>query len=465
MQTNHYDALIIGFGKGGKTLAQDLAKIGERVILIEKSPEMYGGTCINVACIPTKSLVHNAKFAEQHPEWNFDKKADFYYQSVLEKRELVKLLRDKNYFLLADNPKITVVTGTASFSGSHSVNVQLPDGKTGEYSADKIFINTGSHEIIPSIKGLNDNPQVYTSKTMLEVEKLPQKLVIIGGGYIGLEFASMYASYGSQVTLLDRGEKLIAREDRDVAELVQKRLESRGIEFIFNADVQEIQYSETNQLSTISYKNKKNETTESIEADAVLLAVGRRPNTASLNTEKAGVELTERGGIRTNEFRQTSQAHIWAMGDVVGEEQFTYISLDDERIVLDYLIGNRQKSAQNRTAVPYSVFIDPPLSRVGINETEAEKQGLDVAVASLPAGAIPRARLMNETDGLLKLIVDNKTGKILGCTLFCAYSHEMINIVSTAMKLDADYTFLRDAIFTHPTMSEALNDLAKKINI
>jgi len=462
MDTKNYEALIIGFGKGGKTLAQDLARQGKKVALIEKSPEMYGGTCINVGCIPTKSLVHNAKFSEQHPEWTFEQKAEFYRKSILKKKELVSLLRQKNFDILANNPNISVITGEASFLDSKHVAVKTLHGEDLVLTADKIFINTGSTEFIPLIKGI-DSKQVFTSKTLLDYDQLPQSMCIVGGGYIGLEFASMYASFGTKVTVLEFGSELIAREDRDIAEAVQQRLEKRGVKFIFNANTLEIR--PTDNGNVVIYEEKALGQAASVEAEITLIAVGRRPNIQGLNLDAAGIEITERKGIKTNEYLQTSQSHIWAMGDVVGKEQFTYISLDDSRIVFDFLNGNREKSTLLRYAVPYSVFIDPPMSRVGLSEKEAKAQGLNYAVAKLAAAGVPRARLLEELDGLLKIIVNKDNGEILGCTLFCADSHEMINIVSAAMKMKAKYTFLRDFIFTHPTMSESLNDLCKQINL
>lgn len=454
--------MIIGFGKGGKTLAQDLAANGEKVVVIEKSDQMYGGTCINVGCIPTKSLVQNSKFSSRHTDWDFAKKADFYKKAINEKRELTAFLRQKNYAMLADNPNITVVNGFASFIDKNNVKVTNASGCDVVFSADKIFINTGAKEIVPSIPGV-DNEGVYTSATLLELDKLPKSMVIVGGGYIGMEFASMYSSFGTEVTVLEFGPILIGREDRDIADAVKARLEKKGVKFIFNADTQEIRANAVG--NSVIYKDRIQGVDMQVDGEAVLIAIGRRPNTAGLNLEAAGIELTERGAIKTNEFLQTSQQNIWAMGDIAGREQFTYISLDDYRIVLDSLYGSKSRSVLDRKNVPYSVFIDPPMSRVGISESDALKLGLDFVVATLPAGAIPKARLLNETDGLLKLLVEKSSGKILGCTLFCADSHEMINFVSAVMKLGADYTFLRDFIFTHPTMSESLNDLAKKIKL
>jgi pyruvate/2-oxoglutarate dehydrogenase complex dihydrolipoamide dehydrogenase (E3) component len=462
VKNKHFDSVIIGFGKGGKTLAKDLSVKGEKVAVIERSAEMYGGTCINIGCIPTKSLVHNAKFAAAHGGWSFEQKADFYKKSIEEKRNLVSALNNKNFHMLADDAHIEVMTGEGAFVSPKEVEVTYASGNTERLSADKIFINTGAKEIIPKISG-TDNKNVFTSRTLLNHQQLPKTLCIIGGGYIGLEFASIYSAFGTQVSVLEFSDVLIAREDRDMALAVQQRLEKKGVKFIFSADTKEIrQQGEDN---VVVYTNKNTGEKVEIQTEAVLIAIGRIPNTQGLHPEAAGVVLTERGAVKTDEYLRTAQPHIWALGDVAGNEQFTYISLDDYRIILDQLNGEGSRTTLRRKPVHYSVFIDPPFSRAGISEQEAKAKGLDYAVATLEAAVIPRAKLMNETDGLLKAIVNKKDGSILGCTLFCTDSHEVINIVQAAIVLGAPYTFLRDFIFSHPSMGEALNDLFKKVNL
>ena len=283
----------------------------------------------------------------------------------------------------------------------------------------------------------------------MELTKLPRRLVIIGGGYIGLEFASMYASFGSQVTVLESYPELIVREDRDIAASVKETLEKKGIVFRMNAKVQSVKHISDSQTGEVV----------ELEADAVLLATGRRPNTKDLNLEVAGVETDARGAIIVDEYLKTTQPNIRAVGDVKGGLQFTYISLDDYRIIREDLFGDKERTTNDRNPVSYSVFIDPPLARIGLNEEEARKQNLDIIIKKLPVMAIPRAKTLGETDGLLKAVIDKNTGKILGCMLFAPDSSEVINIVAVAMKTGQDYTFLRDFIFTHPSMSEALNDL------
>ena len=291
----------------------------------------------------------------------------------------------------------------------------------------------------------------------MELDKLPKELVIVGGGYIGLEFASTYSAFGSKVTVLEGYSRLMPREDSDVAEEVKTVLEKKGIEFKLSSKVESFKNNGDKVL--ISYYDEENKKSNVIEGDAVLLATGRKPNTEGLNLEATGVELTERGAVKVNSKLRTNVENIWAIGDVKGGLQFTYISLDDFRIIKDDLFGDGKRSLKDRENVPYSVFIDPVFSRVGLSEEEAIKAGYETKVAKLQAAGIPRARVIDEINGFMKAVVDAKTNKILGCTLFCAESSEIINIVYMAIKTGQDYTYLRDNIFTHPTMSEALNDL------
>lgn len=443
---NKFDAIIIGFGKGGKTLATELANRKWKVAVIERSKKMYGGTCINIACIPTKSLAYQAHQGED------------YIEAVHNKDQLISSLRQKNYDNLKQNENIEVINGEASFLSDHEVQVK-DAGETKILTADKIFINTGAETVIPTIDGIQDSKFVYTSTSIMDLKELPTKLAIIGGGYIGLEFASIYSQFGSQVTVLEGSSKFIPKEDRDVADAVLQTFTKKNIEVKLNAKV--IGLKDVKDGTVISFSIDG--AIQELKVDAVLVATGRKPNIEGLNLEAAGVEVTDRGAIKVDPSLKTTVPHIWALGDVKGGLQFTYISLDDYRIVRNDLFGDHSHTTNDRDVVPYSVFIDPPLSRVGISEEAAVEQGLEIIVAKLPAAAIPRARLINETEGFLKAIVDAKTNKILGATLFCAESSEVINIVSMAIQTGQDFTFLRDHIFTHPTMSEALNDLFSQI--
>lgn len=287
------------------------------------------------------------------------------------------------------------------------------------------------------------------------MKKLPKSLAIIGGGYIGLEFASIFNNFGVKVTIIQNEEAFIPREDEEIAQKVLESLVSRNIKIIRSATTKRIVDNAENATIEIETSGGK----EEIIADAILVATGRRPNVAGLSLEKANVQLTERGAIKTNERLQTTQENIYAMGDVVGGLQFTYISLDDYRIVKSQLFGNGERTTENRGNVPYTVFIDPPLSRVGMTEKEAIDKGYSVKVAKMPAIFIPKSKILRQTNGMLKVIVDEKTNLILGAHLFNAESQEMINIVKIAMDAKLPYMALRDAIYTHPTMSEGLNDL------
>ena len=454
-----YDVIIIGFGKGGKTLAAELAKRKLDVAVVERSEKMYGGTCINIGCIPTKTLVHAAKHADKDASWEV-KKA-YYRQSIARKEEVVSFLRQKNYHNLADNPHITVYTGIGSFAGPDVVEVGMVEG-TLQLQAPRIFINTGAETVIPPIEGIQGNPRVYTSTSIMELTELPAQLVIVGGGYIGLEFASMYASFGSQVTVLEGSSTYSSRfcscgiGKRTVSLFRFNNFRAIAVMyevFRLNARVQSVKDSD------VIYRDAVTGEEHQLHADAILLATGRRPNTAGLNLAAAGVEVNERGAIVVDDYLQTTNPKIHAIGDVKGGLQFTYISLDDYRILREDLFGAGERKVSDRDPVSYSVFIDPPLSRIGLSEAEARKKGLNIKVNKLPVAAVPRARTLGDTNGLFKVVVDADTDKIVGCTLFGPESSEVINLVAMAMKTGQEYTFLRDFVFTHPSMSEALNDL------
>ena len=446
-----YDNLIIGFGKGGKTLAASLAKAGQRTALIEKSPLMYGGTCINVACLPTKSLENSARQSAIQGGDDAARQQHF-RQAIEEKRRLTAMLRKKNYDKLAA-AGVEIIDGEALFADDHHVRVQMKEGEE-LLEARRIFINTGAKPFVPDIPGLSQSQRVYLSESLMELQTLPQRLVILGGGYIGLEFASMFANFGSQVTILQSNQRFLPREDLEIADAVEASLARRGVQLMRNTALVEVRDEAAETVLSL----KQNEAEAELRCDALLVATGRRPQLDNLHPEAAGIALTSRGAIAVDEQLKTSVDHIWAMGDVTGGLQFTYISLDDSRIVRDALNSGPRTTA-NRGAVPYSVFIDPPFSRVGLSEEEARQAGYAVKIARIPAAAIPKAQVLRKTDGLLKAVIDAKTDQILGAHFFCEESHEMINLIKLAMDAKLPYTVLRDGIYTHPTMSEGLNDL------
>lgn len=454
-----YENIIIGFGKGGKTLAGTLAGLGQKTAIIEKDEGMYGGTCINVACIPTKSLDNSAAISAAIGG-SFDEKAKRYKEAIAEKRRLTAMLRQKNYDKAVASG-VEVITATASFVDDKHIKLTTGDGDTQVIEGERFFINTGSRPFIPPISGLDTSRFVYTSETLMERDELPKRLVIIGGGYIGLEFASYFTNFGSEVTVIQDGDAFIPREDKEISEVTLADLLNRGIKIIRFAKTESINDEADHAVLSVAIDGK----TEEIEADAVLVAVGRRPNIQGLNVEAAGIELNERGAVKTDEHLRTSVPGIWAMGDVVGGLQFTYISLDDFRIVKSDILGDGSRTTKNRGEVPYTVFLDPPLSRVGMSEEEANINGYDYSVAVMPAAMVPKAQVLKKPQGILKAIVDNKTGMILGAHFFSAQSQEMINIVKICMDARLPYTVLRDNIFNHPTMSESLNDLFSLIKI
>lgn len=441
-----YNSIIIGFGKGGKTLASSLAKKGEKVALIEKSKKMYGGTCINVGCLPSKNFVKNSEKSLILNK-TFEEKRDFYKESVLEKNSVISMLNKKNYDMLNNLENVDVIDGIGSFIDKNTIKIVNGNDET-IIDGEKIFINTGSTSRLLNVEGIKDNPNVFTSDQLLDLEELPKQLTIIGGGFIGLEFASMYAGFGSKVNVLIHNDSFLPNEDNDMALEIKKVLESKGINFIFNAN--------TTKIINDKLYYKKDDKEEVINETKVLVAIGRIANIKELDLENAGVE----GGlVKVDKHHKTSVDNIYAMGDVCDRLQFTYISLDDYRIVMSTLFENGKYSESDRGNIPSSVFLSPSFSKIGIIEKEAIKQGYNIKVSKMPASAIPKAQVIRKTQGYLKAIVDKDTNKILGVFMLCEDSHEIINIVKVAMDLNADYTVLRDTIYTHPTMSEVLNSL------
>ncbi|WP_302359883.1 FAD-dependent oxidoreductase [uncultured Megasphaera sp.] len=440
-----YDVIVIGFGKAGKTLAGQLGKQGKKVALIEKDNGMYGGTCINVGCIPSKRLITEAATA---PTSDFASKAAYYKKAVEGKRELTGALNKANYNKLIQ-AGVEVIDGMASFVDATHVEVKTKDGVL-QLEGKQFVINTGATSVIPGIPGVKDSDKVYTSESMMDLDELPEKLTIVGGGYIGLEFAAMYANFGSKVTVVQDIDVFLPREDKDIADNIRSVLEAKGIEIVTGAKTTKIEGA------TLYYTVGDTDTV--LEGDAILMATGRRPNTDGLEAQKAGIALSDRGAVVTDEHLRTNVPNIWAAGDVCGNLQFTYISLDDSRIIMSDMSGKGDRTTQNRGAFSYSVFIDPPFSRVGLSESEAKAKNIEYRVMNLPAAAIPKAKVLRKPEGVLKALV-GADDQILGVQLFCAESHEMINLIKLAMDNNLKYQVLRDFIYTHPTMSESLNDL------
>lgn len=443
---------VIGFGKGGKTLAAVLGQRGWRVVMIEQSPLMYGGTCINTGCVPTKSMV----FRSEDLRPNALHRSRF-RTAVAATAQLTDSLRSINFAALDGLDMVTVLTGHGCFADPHTIHVETLSGPAVTVSARWVVIDTGSYPVYPPIPGLTDTHAVYTSTEMLVVDELPRRLTVLGGGYIGLEFAAMYAAYGSAVTVVERGPSVLTLEDDDVADCARSILESRGVTIETSANVSAV----TDSATGVNVRYLVSGATRSVDSDAVLVALGRRPATDNLGLDVAGVAVDGAGAVVVDDVLRTSQHHIFAVGDVNGGPQFTYISLDDYRVVLSQLSGDGNRSTAGRLAVPYTLFMTPPLARVGLTE-KAARQMHAIKVAAMRVADMattPRARIVDQTSGMMKIVVDEDTDKILGAALLSYDAHEVINTVALAMRHGIAAGELRDAIYTHPSMTEGLNQL------
>jgi pyruvate/2-oxoglutarate dehydrogenase complex dihydrolipoamide dehydrogenase (E3) component len=450
------DVLVIGFGKGGKTAAHVLTDAGKRVILIERSANMYGGTCPNVGCVPTKMLVHyaNARRLE-------DDAQEFFANSVAGVQALTSAFRAGNFEALDGKDTATVITGTARFIDAHTVAVGEDEHRI-TVTAPIILINTGSEPVIPAIPGLADSSHRVSSTDLIQRDRLPDRLVIVGGGYLGLEFAAIYQHFGARVTVLETADRLLGHEDADIAQAVTDILAGDGIQLVTGAKVVDVR--DNAETSTVVYE--KDGRTVTVEAEAVLAATGRRPATGNLGLEAAGVRTTAHGAIEVDEYLRTSRPHIFALGDVNGGPQFTYVSLDDARIVLDQLLGEGKRTTADRVAVPRTLFITPPLATAGLTEKEARAQGRDITVSRENVAdiiAMPRAYTVEETRGVMKFVVDADTDLILGAALLTIDAQEIINLVTLAMRHGITATALRNSIYTHPSSTEALNEVFDKV--
>jgi pyruvate/2-oxoglutarate dehydrogenase complex dihydrolipoamide dehydrogenase (E3) component len=447
------DLLVIGFGKGGKTLAAMMGRAGQRVVMVEQSDQMYGGTCINIGCVPTKALIHKASLRPQDAD-----PRTWYAASVEATAGLTGAMRAKNFQMLDSLDSVTVVTGTASFLDDKRVEVVAGEDRL-VITAETIVVNTGADNVLPDVPGLRESAHLVTGTDLIGGRELPGRLAVIGGGYQGLEFAAMLGRYGTEVTVLEGAERILTREDEDVAQAVAQILRDEGITLLTGVRVTRV---EDTPGSAVVHFETPDGTSATVEADAVLSAAGRAARTAELRLEAAGVRTTDRGAIEVDEHLRSSRPHIFAVGDVNGGLQFTYISLDDSRIVADQLLGEGKRSTADRVAVPYTLFMTPPLARVGLTERQARAAGRPVRIASKPIAALaamPRARILGETRGLMKFVVDAETDEILGAALLSVDAQELINTVALAMRGGTTAGLLRDAIWTHPSSTEAFNEV------
>lgn len=442
------DVLVIGWGKAGKTLAGRFASAGKSVAMVERSPQMYGGTCINIACVPTKDLVTSADERR-----DTDDPEEYFRASVAGRDALISKLNAANYSMLADVAgDVTILDGFARFTGPKSVSVATADGNV-DVSADTIIVGTGATPRALDVPG-GDGPRVFDSTTIQHIDPLPKRLVIVGGGYVGLEFASMFAGFGSQVTVLDSGDTFLPRLDRDVAESVLATLTDRGV--VVHQSVKVTSVDDAGGSATVRTS------AGDFGADAVLASVGRVPATSELGLDAAGIATDERGFITVDDQLQTNVPGVYAVGDVNGGPQFTYISLDDNRIVWDAVAGDGKRRRSDRFAVPNTTFLTPPLSTVGMSEQEARESGRNVLVGKKDVAkiaAMPRPKIVGETHGMIKVLVDADSHEILGATVFSIDSQEVINLVALAMRLGGTVEDLRDGIWTHPSSTEALNEV------
>lgn len=435
----NYDIIIIGFGKGGKTLAGALGEEGRKVALIEKSPKMYGGSCINTACIPSKTLIEEAGRGRDFRE------------AMSRKTKVVNDLNEKNYKKLEENGNVDIYTNTARFKDNQTVEILENDEVKEELTAGEIVINTGAKSNIPDIEGIGTTNNIFDSEGLMEIDDRPDSLIVLGAGYVALEFISLFSMLGTKVTVIDRSPHVMIKEDRDIGTAVYDDMIDMGVEFVSDTETSKV-YNEGNAVVAETDNG-------TFKADAMLIATGRKPNTEDLGLENTDVELDEDGAVKVDEHLRTTADNIFALGDVKGGLQFTYISHDDFRIVYDQLKGDGGRTTENRGAIPYTVYIDPPFSRVGMTASQAKKKGHEVAEGKLPVKEIPRHKVDDDEQGVFKAVVDKETDKVLGASLYGRNSEEIINIVKLAIDHDITATALKNNIYTHPTMAESFNNL------
>src|SRR5712692_1625619 len=452
---DQFDILIIGSGEAGKYLAWTMAKAGRRTAVVERG--LIGGSCPNIACLPSKNIIHSAKVAElarraAEPGIATGPVTIDMAGVRARKRQMVDGLIN----LHLDHYKASgaeLILGEARFVGPKTVQVRTRDGDTSRLAGDQIFLNVGTHAEIPDVPGLKA-ARPMTHIEALELDRAPEHLVMLGGGFVGLELAQAMRRFGSRVTLLERGPQLAGREDGDVAEEILRLFREDGIEVLLSTDLLEVEGS-SGQGIRAWVRNSQGE--RAVEGSDLLVADGRVPNTQGLGLENTGVELDDRGYIRVNERLQTTAPGIWAMGECAGSPHFTHVSFDDFRIVHDNLTGGN-RTTQGRL-VPFCLFTDPELARIGLSESEARKLAIPYRLARIPMAAVLRTRTLSETRGSMKALISADTDEILGFTALGTEAGELMAIVQTAILAKLPYTALRDAVLTHPTMAEGLTSL------
>jgi pyruvate/2-oxoglutarate dehydrogenase complex dihydrolipoamide dehydrogenase (E3) component len=456
METEQFDAAVIGSGQAGGPLARAFAQAGWKTVLVEG--QHVGGSCINEGCTPTKTMVASARVA-----YLARRASDYGVQAgpvsvsmarVRErKRGMVESFRAGSERRIV-NDGVHLWMGQASFSGPHSLRVQMNDGSLRELQADRIFINTGAHPATPPLPGLDRVPWL-DSTTIMELDTLPEHLLILGGGYVGVEFGQMFRRFGSAVTLVQRGDQLLAREDDDVAGEVLKILREDGLSVWLDTEAARV---EPTPDGHIALTVRTPEGQRQLVGSHLLVATGRAPTVEALNLAAAGVETDRRGAVRVNEKLETNVPGVWALGDVNGGPAFTHMSYDDYRIVRANVLEGGHATTFGRL-VPYVVFMDPQLGRVGLTERQARAEGRNIRVGKMPMEYVARADEVGEARGLMKAIVDADSGQILGCAMLGIEGGELMAMIEIAMLGRVPYTTLRDGIFAHPTLAESLNNL------
>jgi pyruvate/2-oxoglutarate dehydrogenase complex dihydrolipoamide dehydrogenase (E3) component len=461
MTAQHYDAVVIGAGQAGVPLSQALARSGRRTALIER--EHVGGTCINEGCTPTKTMVASAKTA-----YVDRRSADYGVHNGpvtvdmpevrSRKRAMVESFRNSGQRRIEATDGLDLIFGEANFTGPRMLGVRTNGGEEFELGADDVFINAGARPANPPIEGLDDVPAL-NSTSIMELDVVPEHLLVLGGSYVGLEFAQMFRRFGSEVTVVQRGEQLMGREDSDVAEAVAEILREDGIEILLGTQARRAAKDDNGKV-LLTVDSSDGERT--LEGTHLLVAAGRPPNTEALNLDAAGIETDRRGFIVANERLETSVPGVFALGDVKGGPAFTHISYDDFRIIRTNLLEGGNATITNRQ-VPYTMFTDPQLGRIGLSEREARDDGRDVLVAKIPMTYVSRAVELGETRGLMKAVVDAETGRILGCAVLGIEGGEIMAMIQIAMLGNLPYTALRNAVFAHPTLAESLNTLFSSV--
>ncbi len=454
---DRYDAIVIGAGQSGGPLSTAMAGAGWRTALVER--EHVGGACVNEACTPTKTMIASARVA-----YLARRAADYGVKTgtvaidmvkVRErKRAIVEMFRSGSQGSIESADGVDLIWGEARFRDTHTLEVRRDGAVSRVLTAERIFINTGSRPTIPRLDGLDAVPY-FDSTSIMELDTVPEHLVVLGAGYVGLEFGQMFRRFGSAVTMIDPAKRIMEREDADVAEEATKILQEDGIELVLDSKATRVDSRNGGKVE-LTLQTPSGE--RAVVGSHLLVAVGRTPNTDMLNLEAAGVETNQRGWVQVNERLETSAPGIWAMGDVTGGPAFTHISYDDFRILKANLLEGGNRTIADRP-VPYVVYIDPQLGRVGLTEAQAREQGKRIKVAKMPMSHIARALETDESRGVMKAIVDAESEQILGCAVLGAEGGELMSMIEIAMMGKLPYTALRDGVFAHPTFAESLNNL------